>query len=58
MPSPAHNYIIIELELCGLAIIIASFFSHLFQKVDFDVVVDHLTLMHIMKSKTEPATNN
>ena len=29
---------------------------HLLKKVDFDAVVDHLTIMHIMKSKAEPAT--
>ena len=32
-------------------------FSHLLRKVDFDAVVDHLAIMHIMKSKVEPATN-
>ena len=45
-----------ELEMCGLAINIASF-AHLLKKVDFDVIVDHLVIMHIMKSKMEPATN-
>ena len=33
---------------------IASF-VHLLQKVDFDVVVDHLAIMHIMRSKVESA---
>ena len=56
MPEAAMNYSIIELEMCGLAINIATF-SHLLKKVDFDVVVDHLAIMHIMKSKMEPATN-
>ena len=32
-------------------------FSHLLKKVDFDAVVDHLAITHIMKSKMEPATN-
>ena len=32
-------------------------FSHLLKKVDFDVIVDHLALTHIMKSKTEPPIN-
>ena len=41
--------------MCGLAINIASF-AHLLNKVDFDVIVDHLALTHIMKSKMEPAT--
>ena len=44
-----------ELELCGLAINIASF-AHLLQRVDFDAIVDHLTLTHIIKSKVEPGT--
>ena len=35
---------------------IASF-AHLLKRVDFDAVVDHLAIMHIMKSKMEPTTN-
>ena len=56
MPEAAKNYSITELEMCGLAINIATF-SHLLRKVDFDAVVDHLAIMHIMKSRMEPATN-
>ena len=41
--------------MCGLAINIASFL-HLLKRVDFDAIVDHLALTHIIKSKTEPAT--
>ena len=41
--------------MCGLAINITSF-SHLLKRVDFDTIVDHLALMHIIKSKAEPAT--
>ena len=44
-----------ELEKCGLAIKIASF-AHLLKKVDFDAIVDHLALTHIMKSKMGPVT--
>ena len=44
-----------ELEMCGLAINIASF-AHLLKKVDFGMIVDHLAIMHIMRSKVEPAT--
>ena len=55
LPEAARNYYITELELCGLAITIASF-SHLLKRVDIDAVVDHLALMHIIKSKAEPAT--
>ena len=56
MPEAAKNYSITELEMCGLAINIASF-AHLLKRVDFDAIVDHLAIMHIMKSKMEPATN-
>ena len=49
-------YSITELEMCGLAINIASF-VHLLRKVDFDAVVDHLAIIQIMRSKVEPATN-
>ena len=51
----AKSYSITELELCGLAINIAGF-SHLLKRVDFDAIVDHLALMHIIKSKMEQAT--
>ena len=51
----AQNYSITELEMCGLAINIASF-SRLLKRVDFDAIVDHLALVHILKSKTESAT--
>ena len=55
LPEAAKSYSITELELCGLAINIASF-SHLLKRVDFDATVDHLVLTHILKSKMEPAT--
>ena len=55
LPEAAKNYSITELELCGLAINIASF-THLLKRVDFDAIVDHLSLIHIIKSKAEPAT--
>ena len=48
LPEAARNYSITELEMCGLA--------HLLRKVDFDAIVDHLALVYILKSKTEPAT--
>ena len=38
-----------------MAINIASF-SHLLKRIDFDAIVDHLALTHIIKSKVEPAT--
>ena len=55
LPEAAKCYSITELELCGLAINIASF-SHLLKRVDFDNIVDHLVLTHIIKSKMEPVT--
>ena len=55
IPTVVQNYSITELELCGL--VIASF-SYLLKRGDFDAVVDHLALGHIMKSRSEPATNN
>ena len=55
MPEAAKNYSITELGICGLAINIMSF-AHLLKKVDFDVIVDHLAITHIMKSKAEPVT--
>ena len=52
LPEAARNYSITELELSGLAINIASF-PHLLKRVDFDAVVDHLSLTHIIKSKAD-----
>ena len=53
LPEAARNYSITELELCGLEINIASF-AHLLKRVDFEAIVDHLALTHIIKSKAEP----
>ena len=55
MLEAAKNYSITELEMCRLAMNIATF-SHLLKKVDFDAVVDHLAITHIMRSKAEPST--
>ena len=55
MPEAAKNYSITELEMCGLAMNITTF-SHLLKKVDFDAIVAHLAITHIMRSKAEPAT--
>ena len=54
LPEAVRSYSITELELCSLAINIASFL-HLLKRVDFDAIVDHLALTHIIKSKMEPA---
>ena len=55
LPEAAKSYSITEFELCRLAINIASF-AHLLKRVDFDPIVDHLVLTHIIKSKVKPAT--
>ena len=55
LPEAARNYSITELEMCCLAINITSF-TNLLRRADFDAIVDHLALMHIIKSKVEPAT--
>ena len=55
LPEAAKNYCITELEVSGLAINIVSF-AHLLKRMDFDAIADHLALVHILKSKTEPAT--
>ena len=31
-------------------------FCHLLKRVDFDAIVDHLALTHIIGSKADPAT--
>ena len=54
-PKAARDYSITELEMCGLAIHNASF-VHLLKRVDFDAMVDHLALTHIIKSKAEVTT--
>ena len=55
LPEAVRSYSITELELCGLAINIASFFT-LIKKGRFNAIVDHLALTHIIKSKAELAT--
>ena len=55
MPEAAKYYSVTELEMCGLVMIIATFL-HLLKKVDFNAIVDHLAITHIMRSKAEPAT--
>ena len=55
MPEAAKNYSTTELEMYSLVISIASF-VHLLKKANFDAIVDHLAITHIMKSKAEPTT--
>ena len=55
LPEAMRSYSITELELCSLAINIASF-SHLLKRVNFNAIVDHLGLTHIIESKMEPTT--
>ena len=55
LPEAVRSYSITELELCGLMVNIASF-SQLLKRVDFNAIVDHVALMHIINSKAELAT--
>ena len=55
LPEAARIYSIMEFEMCGLTINMASF-SHILKRIDFDAIVGHLALMHIIKSKAEPVT--
>ena len=55
LPEAARNYSFTEIELYRLAINIASF-SHFLKRVDFDAIMDHHSLTHFIKSKSEPAT--
>ena len=55
MSESSKNYSSTELEMCRLAMNIATF-SHLLKTVDFDAVVDHVAITHIMNSKAEPNT--
>ena len=55
LPEAARNYSITELDMCRLAINIASF-VYVLNRVDFDAIVDHLALTHLIKSKAELTT--
>ena len=48
LPKAVRSYSVTELELCGLAINIASF-SHPLKRVDFSAIVDHLAVTYIIK---------
>ena len=48
-----RHYSLTELEMYALAINIANF-AHLLKIVDFNAIIDHLVLTHIIKGKTEP----
>ena len=55
LTEAARNYSITELEMCALAVNIAGI-AHLLKRVDFNSIVDHLALTHIIKSKAGPIT--
>ena len=55
LPPAATSYSVSELELFGLWINVQSF-SHLLQSRSFTAYVDHSSLVHIVKSKTQPCT--
>ena len=54
VPEAARKCSIMELEMCGLAIKIASL--HSIKKSRFDTIVECFTLAHIVKGKAEPTT--
>ena len=56
LPEAARSYYITELEMCRLTINICSF-THLLKRADFDAIVDHLALTHIIKSKSRTNHN-
>ena len=53
LPEAAKNYSITGLELCGLAINIASF-SHLLKRVDFHAIIYHLLILSKTKQNPPP----
>ena len=55
LPEAAKYYSITELEICRLAINIASC-VHLLKRVDFNAIVYYLALTHIIKSKVKQNT--
>ena len=54
--TPSKKVHLANLEDLLKALINIASFVHLLRKVDFDAVVDHLAIMHIMRSKVEPTT--
>ena len=56
MPEAAKNYSITELEMCGLAMNIATF-SHLLKKVDFDTIVDYLAISSYYEKQSRTCHN-
>ena len=56
MPDAAENYSINRARDMQTSNYYSNLFAHLLKKADFDAVVDHLAITHIMRSKAEPAT--
>ena len=57
IPDVAKNYSIMKLELCSLAINKQALLIYSEKKFNFDSIVEHLAFKHIIKVKTESATN-
>ena len=55
LPRAAVNYSVTELELCGLYLAIESF-SNLLKGNHFQAIVDHSSLVQILKGKLEPSS--
>ena len=56
LPSPCKNYGVTELEMFGMVVSIKMWAMWLGRN-EFDCVVDHQAIVHIMKSKDPPATD-
>ena len=55
LPTACLNYSVMELEMTGL-LVNMGIWKTLLKRCGFDVAVDHLVVVQILKAKTEPAT--
>ena len=56
LPNACKHYSVTELELFGLLINITAF-KHLLKGCEFNALVDHSSIVQILKSKEAPCTN-
>ena len=56
LPEAASNYSNTELENVWFGHKILLMVVHLLKRVDFNAIIDHLALTHIIKSKAKPTT--
>ncbi len=57
LPPVCARYGITELEMTGMTAVITAF-HHLLSHVYFEVYMDHLAIMYIMKAKDELRTDH